>query len=70
MDKKEFRVLIKYCFLKGKDTVEGKIWLDAEIPNTALGKSTIKDEYAKLRHGEMNTDDGKRSGRPKKVVAD
>ncbi|KAF7264652.1 hypothetical protein GWI33_022818 [Rhynchophorus ferrugineus] len=26
----EFRVLIKYCFLKGKNTVEAKIWLGAE----------------------------------------
>ncbi|KAF7272200.1 hypothetical protein GWI33_014998 [Rhynchophorus ferrugineus] len=32
MDKKEFCVLIKYCFLKGKNTVD-----------TAPGKSTIKD---------------------------
>ena len=24
MEKKEFRVLIKYCFLKGKNTVEEK----------------------------------------------
>ncbi|KAF7267808.1 hypothetical protein GWI33_019001 [Rhynchophorus ferrugineus] len=32
MDKKEFRVLIKYCFLKGKNTVEAKTWLDATAP--------------------------------------
>ncbi|KAF7285515.1 hypothetical protein GWI33_010514 [Rhynchophorus ferrugineus] len=30
MDKRKFRVLIKYCFLKGKNTVEAKTWLDAE----------------------------------------
>ncbi|KAF7278842.1 hypothetical protein GWI33_007905 [Rhynchophorus ferrugineus] len=30
MDKKEFRVLIKYCFLKGKNTVEAKTWLYSE----------------------------------------
>ncbi|KAF7272204.1 hypothetical protein GWI33_014992 [Rhynchophorus ferrugineus] len=29
MDKKEFRVLIKYYFLNGKNTVEAKAWLDA-----------------------------------------
>ncbi|KAF7279789.1 hypothetical protein GWI33_006748 [Rhynchophorus ferrugineus] len=51
MDKKEFPVLIKYCFLKGKNTVEVKTWLDAEFPNTALIKSTTKDWYAKLRRG-------------------
>ncbi|KAF7287817.1 hypothetical protein GWI33_000171 [Rhynchophorus ferrugineus] len=43
--KKEFHVLIKYCFLKGKNTVEAKTWLDAEFPYTAPGKSTIKDWY-------------------------
>ncbi|KAF7276887.1 hypothetical protein GWI33_009684 [Rhynchophorus ferrugineus] len=56
MDKKEFRVLIKYCFLKGKNTVEAKTWLDAEFPDPAPGKSTIKDWYAKFRSGEMSTE--------------
>ena len=28
MDKKEFRVLIKHCFLTEKNTVEAKQWLD------------------------------------------
>ncbi|KAF7275564.1 hypothetical protein GWI33_011591, partial [Rhynchophorus ferrugineus] len=65
MDKKEFRVLIKYCFLKGKNTVEAKTWLDGEFPDTAPGKLTIKDWYAKFRRGEMSTEDGERSGRPK-----
>ncbi|KAF7264106.1 hypothetical protein GWI33_000637, partial [Rhynchophorus ferrugineus] len=41
MDK--FRVLIKYCFLKGKNIVETKTCLDAEFPDTGPGKSTIKD---------------------------
>ncbi|KAF7279516.1 hypothetical protein GWI33_007098 [Rhynchophorus ferrugineus] len=68
MDKKEFRVLIKYFFLKEKNTVEAKTWLDAEFPDTAPGKSTIKDWYAKFRRGEMSTEDGERSGRPKKEV--
>ncbi|KAF7287120.1 hypothetical protein GWI33_002497 [Rhynchophorus ferrugineus] len=43
MDKKEFRVLIKYCFLMEENTAEAKTWLDAEFPDTAPGKSTIKD---------------------------
>ncbi|KAF7275621.1 hypothetical protein GWI33_011490 [Rhynchophorus ferrugineus] len=70
MDKKEIRVLIKYCFLKGKNTVEAKTWLDAEFPHTAPGKPTIKDWYAKFRRGEMSTEDGECSGRPKEVVTD
>ncbi|KAF7274584.1 hypothetical protein GWI33_012768 [Rhynchophorus ferrugineus] len=70
MDKKEFCVLIKYCFLKGKNSVEEKTWLDVDFQDTAPGKSTIKDWYAKFRHGEMSTEDGKRSERPKEVVTD
>ncbi|KAF7264095.1 hypothetical protein GWI33_000649, partial [Rhynchophorus ferrugineus] len=60
MDKKEFRVLIKYCFLKG-NTVEAETWLDAD---TAPGKSTIKNWHAKFRR-DMSREDGERSGRPK-----
>ncbi|KAF7266941.1 hypothetical protein GWI33_019776 [Rhynchophorus ferrugineus] len=43
MDKKEFCVLIKYCFLKGKNTVEANTWLDVEFPDSVQGKLTIKD---------------------------
>ncbi|KAF7281237.1 hypothetical protein GWI33_005024 [Rhynchophorus ferrugineus] len=67
MDKKEFRVLMKYCFLKGKNTVQARTWLDAEFPYTAPAKSTIKDWYAKFSRGEMSTED---SERPKEVVTD
>ncbi|KAF7264252.1 hypothetical protein GWI33_000427 [Rhynchophorus ferrugineus] len=56
MYKKEFRVLIKYCFLKGKNTVEAKTCLDAEFPDTVPRKSTIKYWYAKFRRREMKCD--------------
>ncbi|KAF7273833.1 hypothetical protein GWI33_013479 [Rhynchophorus ferrugineus] len=62
MDKKEFRVLMKYYFLKAKNTVEARTWLDAEFPDTAPGQSTIKDWYANFRRGEMSTEHGERSG--------
>ncbi|KAF7273436.1 hypothetical protein GWI33_013856 [Rhynchophorus ferrugineus] len=51
MDKMEFLVLIIYCFLRGKNTVEVKTWLDAELPDTAPGKSTIKDWVAQVHEG-------------------
>ncbi|KAF7277039.1 hypothetical protein GWI33_009508 [Rhynchophorus ferrugineus] len=70
MDKKEFRVLIKYCFLKGKNTVEAKTWHDVEFPDTAPGKSTIKDWHTKFRRVEMSTEDDERSGCPKEMVSD
>ncbi|KAF7274318.1 hypothetical protein GWI33_013014 [Rhynchophorus ferrugineus] len=68
MAKKEFRVLIKYCFLKGKNIVEARTWLDAEFPDTVPGKSAIKYWYAKFRRGEMSAEYGERSGRPKEVI--
>ncbi|KAF7265276.1 hypothetical protein GWI33_021270 [Rhynchophorus ferrugineus] len=70
MDEKKFRVLIKYCFLKGKNTIEARTWLDAEFPDSGPGKSTIKDWYAKFRYGELSTEYGERSGRPKEAVTD
>ncbi|KAF7264764.1 hypothetical protein GWI33_022468 [Rhynchophorus ferrugineus] len=57
MDKKEYRVLMKYCFLKGKNKLQAKTWLSAKFPDTTSGTSTIKDWYAKFRHGEMSTED-------------
>nr|WP_315898425.1 hypothetical protein [Proteus mirabilis]WNW22282.1 hypothetical protein RRU04_00030 [Proteus mirabilis] len=69
MEKKEFRVLIKYCFLKGKIVV-AKTWLDNEFPDSAPGKSTIIDWYAKFKRGEMSTEDGELERDARKVVTD
>ncbi|KAF7272857.1 hypothetical protein GWI33_014394 [Rhynchophorus ferrugineus] len=55
MDKKEFRVLIKYCFLKGKNTLEAKTWINAQFPDTIRGKSTIKDCHRFILCDEINT---------------
>ena len=68
MDKKEFRVLIKHCFLMGKNTVEAKQWLDKRYGDSASGKSTIIVWYAEFRRGRTNTDDAERSGRLKAAV--
>ena len=53
---------------KGKNTVEAKQWLDKRYRNSAPRKPTIIDGYADFRRGRTNTDDAKRSGRPKSVV--
>ncbi|KAF7280337.1 hypothetical protein GWI33_006152 [Rhynchophorus ferrugineus] len=66
MDKKEFRVLIKYCFLKGKNKVEAQTWLDVEFPDTAPENQPSKIGYAKFKRGEISTDDSERSECPKK----
>ena len=65
MDKKKFQVLIKYCFLMGKNTVEAKQWHDKRHGESAPGKSTVIDWYAEFKRGRTNTDETERSGRPK-----
>jgi hypothetical protein len=49
MDKKEFRVLLKHCFLAKKNTVEAKAWLDKHYLDSALAKSTVAKWFAKLK---------------------
>ena len=62
MNKKEFRVLIKHCFLKDKNIVEAKQWLDTCYGDSETGKSTFIDWYAEFKRARTN------SGRPKSLV--
>ena len=50
MDKKEFRVLIKHCFLMRKNIVKVNLWLDKRYGDSARGKSTIIDWYAEFKY--------------------
>ncbi|KAF7266620.1 hypothetical protein GWI33_020120 [Rhynchophorus ferrugineus] len=55
MDEKEFRVLVKYWFLKEKNTVETKTWLDAERSEMSTEdgerpKEVVTDENIKNIH--------------------
>ena len=68
MDKKEFRVLIKRCFLMGKNTVEAKQWLDEHFGDSAPGKLTIIDWYTEFKRVRTNTVDAERSVRPKSAL--
>ena len=68
MDKEKFRVLIKYPFLMGKNTVEGKQWLDKSYGDSLPSKSAILDWYAEFRRGRIITDDAERSSRPKSAI--
>lgn len=51
----------------GGNTVETKAWLDKYL-NFAPGKSTIVDQFAKLKPGHTSIDDVQHSGHPKKVI--
>lgn len=68
MEKKEFRVLIKHCFLAKKNTVEAKKWLDKHYSDSAPNKSYVEYWFAKFRTGHMTTEDDERSGRPNDAV--
>jgi sarcosine oxidase delta subunit len=48
MDNKEFRVLMKHCFLAKKNTFEAKAWFDKHYLNSAPRKSTVEKWFAKF----------------------
>lgn len=68
MDKEEFRVLIKHCFLMGKNAAGAKMWLDKHYPTSAPGEATVRNWFAKFRTGHMSTNNDERRGRPKEAV--
>jgi hypothetical protein len=70
MDKKEFRVLLKHCFLAKKNNIETKVWFDKHYSDSAPAKSTIKNWFAKFKRSEMSIENDARSGRPKEAVTD
>lgn len=68
MEKSEFRVLIKHCFLMKKNTVEAQQWLQKHYSDSAPPKSTIIYWYGEFKRGRTSTSDAERSGRPIEVV--
>ena len=68
MDKNEFRVLIKHCYLMGKNTVQAQQWLEKCYPDCAPSKTTIYRWYADFKRGRTDANDAERSGRPNAAV--
>lgn len=64
MDQKEFRVLIKHCFLMKKNTVQTQEWLEKHYGTSAPSKTTICRWFSEFKSGRTNTEDAERSGRP------
>ena len=64
MEKSEFRVLIKHCFLIGKNTVQAKRWLDKCFSS----ETTVKRSYADFKCGCTDTNDAACSGHPNLAV--
>ena len=63
MDRSEFHVLIKHCFL-----LIAKQWLDKCYPDSAPSRQMVKKLFADLKRGRTNTDDAERSGRLNSAV--
>uniref|UniRef100_A0A1B0G5T2 Uncharacterized protein n=1 Tax=Glossina morsitans morsitans TaxID=37546 RepID=A0A1B0G5T2_GLOMM len=68
MEKSEFRVLIKHCFLMGKNTVQAKQWLDKCYLDSAPSRQMVEKWFADFKRGRTNTDDAERCGRPNSAV--
>ena len=68
MDKNEFRVLRKHCYLMGKNTMKAKQWLQECYPDCAPSKTTIYRWYADFKRGHTDTNDAEGSGRPNEAV--
>ena len=69
MEKSEFHVLIKHCFLMGKNTVQIKQWLDECYSDSAPLQTMVKRWYADFKRSHTNTNDAECSGLPNLAVA-
>ena len=68
MEKFKFRVLIKHCFLMGKNTVQAKQWLDKCYSYSALLETMVKRWYVDFKHGHTDTNDAECSDSPNSAV--
>jgi len=68
MDEKEFRVVIKHYFMKGKTPQETKEKLDKHYGDSAPSIRTVYKWFQNFRSGHMGTSDAERSGRPVEVT--
>ena len=68
MEKSEFRLLIKHCFLMGKNTVQEKEWLEKCYPSSAPSRQIVENWFVDFKRGCTNTDDAERYGRSNSTV--
>ena len=64
----EFCVLIKHCFLMGKNTVQAKQWLDKCYLDSAPSEATVKSWYADFKCGCTDINDAEHSSHPNLAV--
>ena len=68
MEKSEFLMLLKHCFLMEKNTVQAKQWLEKCNLDSALLETMVKRWYADFKHGCTVTNDDKCLGCPNSVA--
>ena len=68
MEKSEFHVLIKLCFLMGKNTVQAKQWLGKYYSDSTPTETTVKMWHADFKRSCTDTNDVKCSGHPNSAV--
>ena len=56
MDSKEFRVLIKHCFLMGENTTQAKEWVNKCYGTSSPSYTTVKKWYAEFKRDRTFTD--------------
>ena len=66
--KSEFRVLIKHCFLMGKNTVQRKQWLGKCYLDSSQSETMFKRWYTDFKCSHTDTNDAEHSGRPNSAV--
>ena len=68
MEKFEFRVLIKRCFVMGKYTVQAKKSLDKCYSDSAPSEKMVKRWYTDFKRSNTATNDAERSGHSNSAV--
>ena len=68
MEKSEFCVLIKHCFLMGKNTVQAKQWLDKCYLDSAPLETMVRSWHADFKRCRTDTNDAECSGHPNSAV--
>lgn len=64
MEKQEYRILIKHCFLMGKTPEQSLQWLQKCYPTSAPSRTTVYRWFSEFKMGRTSTEDAPRSGRP------
>ena len=62
-------MLIKHCFLRGKNAVQTKQWLDKCYGESSPSMQMVKKWIGKFKRGRTSRNDAERSGRQKDVTA-